>query len=90
MGHCCYTACNSGQYPTGHAVRTSRRRYKEEPKVMNESTQRNGQPEKMAKWKTALIVIAVIAFFLWMASGESGDGSDCTRLGNGAEWGADC
>ena len=57
---------------------------------MNESTQRNGQPAKMAKWKTALIVIAVIAFFLWMASGESGDGSDCTRLGNGAEWGADC
>lgn len=54
------------------------------------STQRNGQPEKMAKWKTALIIIAVIALFLWTASGESGDESDCTRLGNGAEWGADC
>jgi hypothetical protein len=57
---------------------------------MNEKTQRNEQPGKTGRWKTVLIVVAVIAFFLWASTGENGDGSDCTRLGNGAEWGADC
>jgi ABC-type phosphate/phosphonate transport system permease subunit len=57
---------------------------------MNQTTKNGNQPESGSKWKTVLIVIAVIVFFLWASSGESGDGSDCTRLGNGAEWGADC
>lgn len=57
---------------------------------MNENKQQARQPGKMPKWKTALIVIAAIAFLLWAGSGESGDGSNCTRIGNGAEWGADC
>ena len=56
---------------------------------MNRSLTPNEAP-KSSRWKTVAIVIAVIMFFLWASSGESGDGSDCTRLGNGAEWGADC
>lgn len=87
MGYCCYIARSSGQYPTGHAVRTSRRRCKEEPKVMNESTQRNRQPEKMAKWKTALIVIAVIAFFLWIMANDDGSDEYCRSGRPGSEWG---
>jgi hypothetical protein len=56
---------------------------------MNRSLTPN-EASKSSRWKTVAIVIAVIMLFLWASSGESGDGSDCTRLGNGAEWGADC
>lgn len=48
------------------------------------------EPPKSSRWKTAVIVTAVIVFFLWASSGESGYGGDCTSLGNGAEWGSDC
>lgn len=54
---------------------------------MNESTQRNGQPEKMAKWKTALIVIAVIAFFLWIMANDDGSDEYCRSGRPGSEWG---
>jgi len=57
---------------------------------MNKTTNSGAEPGNGSKWKTVLIVLAVVAFLLWAASGDDGYDGGCTRLGNGAEWGSDC